>query len=90
MLYPQLVNVKKVSGSYTASSVGAGASVDATITLSSKYLIIGVPKITLQTANADAVFINGGKNTFSVRLTNNDASAQDITIDYEAYVITGM
>ena len=90
MLYPQLVNVKKVTGNYTASSVGAGASVDATITLSSKYLIVGVPKITLQTANADAVLINGGKNSFDVRLTNNDAAAQDITIDYEVYVITGM
>jgi len=85
--YPDLIALEKVTGSYTVSNVGAGSSEDATITLDSKYFIVGVPKVSTSTTDCSVILINGGKNSFTVRTSNNGSSATDITVDYEVYVI---
>jgi len=87
MVTPDLPSLKKITGSQTVSSVDAGASKDATVTLSSNYVIVGVPEVSTDTENADVVLISGGKNSFKVRATNNAGSAQDIVVDYTVYVI---
>ena len=90
-IYPDLVGLKKVTGSATASNVAAGGSSDVTVTLDSDKLIIGIPYVSTSTANAEVIIVNGGSggNSFVVRATNNGASAQNIAIDYTVYVVDG-
>lgn len=90
-IFPDLVGLKKITGSYTESALGAGATVRRTITLDSNVLIVGVPAVSTSTANADVVLVSGGSNGYSfvVDITNNGAAAQDVVVDYTVYVIEG-
>jgi len=87
MVTPDLPSLKKITGSYTVSAVGAGASADATIAISEPVVIVGAPEVSTSTPNADVVLISGGKNSFKVRVTNNDINARDVVVDYTVYVI---
>ena len=86
--YPDLVALKKINGSYTVAGVAAGGSSDATISLDESYFIVGVPKVSTNTADASVILINGGKNSFDVRVSNSGTAAADIVVDYEVYVIS--
>ena len=85
--YPDLVALEKISGSYTISSVSAGGSKDATIELSDKYFIVGIPKVSTSTVDCSVIVTNGGKNSFGVRASNSSGSDTDVVVDYEVYVI---
>jgi len=87
MVFPDLVALKKITGSTTISTVPAGGSKKATITLNTAYLIIGVPKVSTSTENAEVEVVNGGKNTFTVKAINNGASDTDVAVSYEVYVL---
>ena len=87
MATPDLVSLEKKTGQVTASNVGAGSSVDVTVTLGSNDVIVGVPNVSTATTNADVVLVNGGENSFVVRATNNNTVAQNIVIDYQVNVI---
>lgn len=87
-LHPILAGVEKITGSTIATGVAAGGSAKVTVVLSDEYVIIGVPKVSTSTGNAEVEFVNGGVNSFEVKAINLDtANAQDIVIDYEVLVI---
>lgn len=84
---PSIPGLEKLPGSVTVTGVAAGGTAEATITLSSRYIIVGVPEVSTPTANATVELINGGKNKFTVRVTNSDAVAKDVQVDYVVYVV---
>ena len=85
---PDIVSMEKITGSVTAVGVAAGGSAKQTITISGNRIIIGCPKVSTPTANAEVEVVNGGKNEFTVKAINLDTvNAQDIVINYEVYVL---
>lgn len=84
---PDIVSLEKKTGSTTASGVSAGGYSYVTVTLASNLIIIGVPKVSTTTTDARVEVVNGGKNTFTVKAYNDGASAQDVAISYEVYVM---
>jgi len=88
-IFPDVVGLKKVTGSYTESGLGAGATVTRTITLKNIYLLIGVPNVSTETTDATVKLVNGGKYSFDVEITNNGGAAADVVVDYTAYVLEG-
>ena len=84
---PDVPSLEKKTGSVTIAGVDAGATVTQTITISGNVIIIGMPKVTTPTANATVKLINGGEKEFTVEVTNNAGSAQDVVVDYEVLVI---
>jgi len=89
MVHPDIVSLKKVTGNVTATAVAAGGSKDVTITLNSNQIVVGLPYVSTDTADAEVIVINGksGGNGFVVRAYNNGASDQDVAIAYEVYVM---
>jgi len=89
-MFPQFSMYKKVKGSVTVSGVAAGGSSKVTITIPGNVVIIGVPKVSTSTSNADVEVVNGGEREFTVRAINLDSTnAQDIVVNYEALVAIG-
>jgi len=84
---PDLPSYKIITGSATASSVPASGSSDVTITLDDAYIIVGMPNVSTGTPDAEVIVVNGGRNSFVVRATNNSSAAQDIAISYSVGVI---
>lgn len=84
---PDIVSLEKKTGSVTVTAVPAGGSSKQTVTISGSYIIVGAPKVSTATTNAEVELVNGGKNEFTVKAINNGASAQDVAVDYEVYVM---
>lgn len=87
MLIPQLAAYKIVNGSVTVAGVGAGATVTQEINLPSGYVLVGMPSVSTDTPNAEVKVVNGGLRKFTVEITNNDAAAQDVVVDYECIAV---
>ena len=89
-MFPDLVALRKLTGTITITGVDAGGSKRAKITLPHNYLVIGMPRVSTETTDAEVEVVNGGGNEFEVKAINNGASAQDVVINYEVYVLVGV
>lgn len=88
-IYPDVVALTKVTGSVTVTSVPASSYKKQTVTMSTRYQIVGMPEVSTSTSNAEAEVVSGGKNSFVVKAVNTDIADQDIDIDYTVYVLEG-
>jgi len=91
-LFPDIVALRKISGSTTIANIDAGATTTVTITLDSNYIVLGVPKVSTANASVTLKVINGGANEFTVEATNTDTvnPQTNVVVDYEVYVIEGV
>lgn len=85
--YPDLVGLEEVTGTYIVAGVTAGGSSDATITLNSNYFIVGTPNVSTTTTDCSVILINGGKNSFGIRVYNAGTVDADVVVSYTVYVL---
>jgi len=74
---------------YTVESVPASGEKIVTISFGDGYIMLGMPKVWTETADASVELLNGGINEFTVKVSNSAGSAQNVVVEYDVILYKG-
>ena len=85
-IYP--LRLKKITGSFTISTVPASGKKVGSKTLSEPHLVISA-KVSTTTTDAYVALMGTSEGKIDVLAFNDGASDADVSVDYEAWVLVG-
>jgi len=77
------------SEEHTVSSVPAGGEKVETISFGDGYIMLGMPKVWTETADASVELLYGGLNEFTVKVSNSGGSDKDVVVKYDVALYRG-